>query len=316
MARSSRNRTEAHAALALFHPGDVARRTHALSAGAGDAAPWPLGADDLALALELTVERRTGAEDLALAERDLGALLQLSDSLISTHDISGTLLEICEYLAEVMHADRCSIILLDDEAQHGFVVAASDDATMKNHRIEIAKYPEIREVVRTGAPLVINDVQRAPLFDPVREQIRDKPFASTTLFRCASSRRVQGVLILRESTIRTRGLEDREIRFGRIVANATAVTIRNARLYEMIRDTSERRLSERLKAERRLRQIEKYQRFLRLRGRRFDDRRRAAAASSSRTALRDRSSASTPRRSARSRSTTSSSPRVAPRSTT
>src|SRR4029077_14513964 len=52
-----------------------------------------------------------------------------------------------------------------------------------------------------------------------------------------------------------------EARFGKIVSNGTASAIRNARLYEMIRGTSERRLSERLKAERRLRQIEKYQRF-------------------------------------------------------
>src|SRR5947209_1213964 len=44
-------------------------------------------------------------------------------------------------------------------------------------------------------------------------------------------------------------------------SSGTSIAIRNARLYEMIRGTSERRLSERLKAERRLRQIEKYQRF-------------------------------------------------------
>ncbi|MCK6547441.1 PAS domain S-box protein [Myxococcota bacterium] len=247
--------------IVLHRADDVAMRSEALRFGADDVAPWPLGADDLMLSIQLAVERRRQREDYAQAQRDLSALFELSESLTITHDISGTLLEICVRVAEVMQADRCSIVLLDDEAQHGFVVAASDDSSLKNHRIDIAKYPEIREVVRTGAPLVIDDIESAPIFDSVRETLRGKPVASTTIFPVRIDRRVQGVLMLRERAVRTRGLAQREIRYGRIVANATATAIRNARLYEMIRDTSERRLSERIKAERRLRQIEKYQRF-------------------------------------------------------
>lgn len=247
--------------IVLHRADDVAMRSEALRFGADEVAPWPLRAGDLSLSLELAVERRRQREDHAQAQRDLSALFELSESLTITHDISGTLLEICVRVAEVMQADRCSIVLLDDEAQNGFVVAASDDSSLKNHRIDIAKYPEIREVVRTGAPLVIDDIMSAALFDSVREVIRGKPVASTTIFPVRIDRRVQGVLMLRERTVRTRGLAEREIRYGRIVANATATAIRNARLYEMIRDTSERRLSERIKAERRLRQIEKYQRF-------------------------------------------------------
>jgi PAS domain S-box-containing protein len=132
---------------------------------------------------------------------------------------------------------------------------------MQSHRIEISLYPEIAEVIRTREPLVITDVRRAPLFDSVREKLKDKPLGSTTLFPVQLDHRVEGVLMLRDRAIRTRGLAEREIRFGKIVTNATAIAIRNARIYETIRDTSERRLSERLKAERRLKQIEKYQRF-------------------------------------------------------
>lgn len=200
-------------------------------------------------------------EELHLAQRDLDALLDLSESLIRTHEIEGTLFQICVRLSEVMQADRCSIILLDDEAKRGFVIAASDDGSLKEHRIDVEQYPEIGEVVRTGAPLVIDDVDRAPLFDTVREKIRNKRVASSALFPVRIDRRVQGVLLVRGSKTRANGLASRTLRFGRIVANATAIAIRNARLYDLIRDRSERRLSERLRAERRLRQIEKYQRF-------------------------------------------------------
>lgn len=241
-------------AVVLAHDSDTDRLQHALSKGAACVASFPISRAELSL-------RVRGAAELHHADRDLDALLSLSSSLSGTYDITGALLEICERLAAVMHADRCSIILLDGDAQYGFVVAASDDASIKSHRIEVAGYPEILEVIRTSAPLVITDVQRAPLFDPVREKVKDKPLGSTTLFPVSLDRRVQGVLMLRDRAVRTRGLSEREIRFGRIVANATAIAIRNARIYETIRDTSERRLSDRLKAERRLRQIEKYQRF-------------------------------------------------------
>lgn len=240
--------------IVLAHPLDCDRIDRALALGVASIGSYPISVKELQCRIK-------GAGDIFFANRDLDALLSLSDSLTGTHDITGTLLEICERLALVMHADRCSIILLDDEARHGFVVAASDDATLKSHRIDVAAYPEIEEVIRTREPLVITDVHRAPLFNSVREKVKDKPLGSTTLFPVSLDRRVQGVLMLRDKAIRTRGLADREIRFGRIVANATAIAIRNARIYETIRDTSERRLSDRLKAERRLKQIEKYQRF-------------------------------------------------------
>lgn len=247
--------------LVLFEPSDVDRPARALARGAADVAPFPLARDDLLLRLRVLAARESTRSELSLVSQDFEALLELSGSLSTNHDITHTLLEICERLVKVMHAGRCSIVLLDDEARDGFVVAASDDASLKSHKIEIDGYPEIREVIRTAAPLVIADVHREPLFEPVRDKLKDKPLGSTMVFPVLIDRRVQGVVMLRDHRVRPHGLTPREVRFGRIVANATASAIKNARVYETIRDTSERRLSERLKVERRLRQIEKYQRF-------------------------------------------------------
>src|SRR5688572_10899197 len=114
--------------LVLARGDDSERAYTALALGASDTGPWPVSPEHLGVKLAALAERQRNVEELGYAQRDLNALLDLSDSLINTHDISGTLLEICERLAEVMQADRCSIVLLDDEAQHGFIVAASDDA--------------------------------------------------------------------------------------------------------------------------------------------------------------------------------------------
>lgn len=199
--------------------------------------------------------------DAERSERDLEALLELSESLTRTTAIESTLFRIAELMADVLDADRCSIILLDADHRAGFIIATSDDPTIKNLSIDLEVYPEIRETIRRGSPVIVDDVHRAALFDSVRDKIRDQPLGSAILFPVAIDRRVQGVMHLRTEATLQRQLTAREIRFGRIVANATGIALRNARLYESIRDRSERRLTERIRAERRLRQIEKYQRF-------------------------------------------------------
>lgn len=211
-------------------------------------------------------EARSSRGELLLAERDLEALLDLSESLSNTAAVEGTLLTLAERMAEVLGSDRCSVVLLDEEGKQGIIVAASDDASIRNLPLDLSVYPELREVVRTGEPLTIDDVHLAPIFDEVREKIRGKPVGSTILFPVRVEKKVQAVLHLRTELTRQRELTPREIRFGRIVANATGIALRNARLYDTVRGRSERRLNDMLRAERRLKQIEKYQRFFDLAG--------------------------------------------------
>jgi PAS domain S-box-containing protein len=199
--------------------------------------------------------------ELGRLESDLDALLGLSESLVNTGNIEQALLEITERMSRALDADRCSIVLLDEGSTAGFVVASSDDAGVRNLQIDIQGYPEIQEVMRTREPLLIGNVEDSELLESVRAILHDKKIGSIVIFPMRIERNVQGVLLLRSEATRSRGMSSREVRFGRIVGNATAIAIRNLRLYEVVRDRSERRLTERIKAERRLRQIEKYQRF-------------------------------------------------------
>jgi PAS domain S-box-containing protein len=199
--------------------------------------------------------------ELELVEADLEALLGLSESLISTGHVEQALLEITERMARALGADRCSIVLLDEGSTAGFVVAASDDAGLRNLQIDIQGYPEIQEVMRTHEQLVIGNTDDSALLESVRAILGEKKVGSIVIFPMRIERYVHGVLFLRSENHRPAGLSGREIRFGRIVANSAAIAIRNLRLYETVRDRSERRLNDRIKAERRLKQIEKYQRF-------------------------------------------------------
>ena len=258
---------EGHAVVVLAAAGQSGRLGRALDDGCDDAMVWPGDAGELRARLAAAARREQTRHALKVETGDLTALLGLSELLSSTRDIEGSLRHIAKRMAEVMRSERCSIIILDDEATQGVVVADSADETLRNQPIAVAdRYPEIVEVVRTRAPLVIDDVGKDPLFDDVREIIQDKPVGNTTLFPVKVNRRVQGVLLIRGADVRRTGLTPRQIRFGTIVANATEIALRNARMYQSFRQRTERALSARVRASRRLRQLEKYQRFFDLAG--------------------------------------------------
>jgi PAS domain S-box-containing protein len=243
------------------------RVSEALRLGAKDALIWTEDArEEFCLRVEHVCQEARFAAEQSTDRRDLSALLDLSEALTTSSDVEATLHQIAKRMAEVMHSERCSIILLGDDHRRGIVVADSQDAAVTNHPIAVTSYPEISQVVRTRRALVVDDVGKDPLFDEVRELIKTKPVGNTALFPVHLNTRVQGILMMRGGDVRTEGLTPRQIRFATIIANATAIAIRNARMYRSIRDRTERVLSARIKAERRLRQLEKYQRFFDLAG--------------------------------------------------
>lgn len=259
-----------HLTIVLAHPDHAARILRALDLGAADALIWrdvATSCAELRLRTRAAVDRTLTARLLEHERRDLAALLQLSQTLADAADIEGTLFHIARQVAEVMQSERCSIILLDEDTEHGYVVATSDDASLRGHPIAVGThYPEISEVIRTRTPLVVDDVSRAPLFDPVRERLRGKAVGNTVIFPILLDDKVPGVIHVRGARARTSWLSPHQQQFGAIVANATAIAIRNARLLQRVRDRAERVLSARVRAERRVRQLENYRRFFDLAG--------------------------------------------------
>ncbi|MFO0725454.1 MAG: PAS domain S-box protein [Myxococcota bacterium] len=254
--------------VVLAAPDNPVRVVRALALGAVEAMVYygPGSLPELRLRVQRAVDRARTARQLELERRDLAALLELSHTLSDTGDIEGTLYHIARQVAEVMGSERCSIMLLDDHATSAFVVAASDDPKIGGHELSVAHYPEIAEVLRTKEPLIIDDVSRAPLFDAVRERIRGKPVGSTVLFPVVQGDKVVGVIHVRGAAVRARFLSPHQLQFATIVTNVTAIAIRNARLYQYVRDRAERSATARDRAERRIRQLENYQRFFDLAG--------------------------------------------------
>src|SRR5205823_6160589 len=50
----------------------------------------------------------------------------------------------------------------------GRVVAVYENPAIRDLRVELDRYPEIQEAIRTERPVVVHDVQEHPLFDAIR----------------------------------------------------------------------------------------------------------------------------------------------------
>ncbi len=203
------------------------------------------------------LRHRHHLEELGRKEHDAQVMVELTQALASSLDFREILFTVVRRIADVVRVDRVSIVLAPEDAKVGYVVAASDDEQLANLRIDLAKYPEIQQVLRTRAALAIPDVATHPVLDGVRDDVARTGLASLSLLPIVWEEQAMGVLFLRAAS--TRGpLTPREVGFCQVVANATAVALRNARVMQSLRDETQQVTFARFEAERRSRALKRY----------------------------------------------------------
>ncbi len=238
---------------------DEAAIAQAFALGADDFVRKPLREVELTSRLWAHARLHESAMELVRKERDANVILELSQTLASSLDFREILFTVVRRIAEVVNVSRASIVLApeSEEGDVGYVVVASDDERLSNLQIDLAKYPEIQEVLRTGTILTVNDARTHPILDAVRDSVPADDVASMTLVPIKWQDQALGVLFLRAGSSRQH-LTEREVHFCQIVANTTAVALRNARVMQSLRDHTQQVTFARFEAERRLRSFKRY----------------------------------------------------------
>lgn len=227
-----------------------------IAAGADDFVVRSGSRSVLRARMALHLRTHLTAARVARSQRSLSAMLEITQALASSTDIQEILYTVVRRIADVVHVDRVSIVLVPDDTQpHGYVVAASDDAALSNLRLDLEKYPEIRHVLAQRQPLTIDDVGTHPVLDGVRSSIAGLGLCSLTLIPMLFEGKVIGVLFLRA---RDPGpLDHQQVGFCQVLANATAIALSNARILQTLHGASARGKS-RVEAEKRLALLRRY----------------------------------------------------------
>jgi len=219
----------------------------------------PYAAADLPPLLRALSRARRDRDEMLRQTQDLAALLDVTRTFAASGDTDRLLFEVVEKLAGRLTVERCSMVLVDSQRGTGWVVAASDDAMVRELRIDLSSYPEIREVLQTRKPLVIDDARRHSLLDPVREALDKQGISAMAVVPMMSEGEVVGVLFLR--AMARSAFSPREVGFLSIVANATAVALRNAQLVGRVQTERSQEVAARVAAEREVHQLRRYEEF-------------------------------------------------------
>lgn len=172
-----------------------------------------------------------------LQRSDLEALLEIAEAATSHLDLEELLRVVVAKVAQVVPVDRCSVILVEEDADQAIVIASHDVPELRRLPIEIARYPEIRHALESKSAVVIEDVHSDPLMEDVRHLLEKKPVASLVVTPLIAQGDAVGALFLRLA--RRTAFGPHEQAFVRAVASTVANSVRNARLHSSVRKKKE-----------------------------------------------------------------------------
>lgn len=222
----------------------------ALSAGATDIAAQPVPPAVLATRcrnlLKLSRREAAGAQ----------ALTRINDVLTADGDDADALVSVLHITASVLGFDRASLVAHIEGSDHAFVIAASDAEPLQRFTLAIAEYPEIVEAMRTGQPVLIEDVHGHPLTERIAERLASRDIRALTVFPVQWRGRSLGAILLRKRVPGLSHVGPRGVELGRLIASITAAHLRHGAVLESLRDQTHRISRARYEAERRLRGID------------------------------------------------------------
>lgn len=149
---------------------DGALPVSALRDGAVDFLTKPFRLDELLARVENHVRRN---QDLRRAREAARMRLQAIDLIrelnrVVTADEMFHL--VTSRTSEILGVGRCSVLVVQQGESVARVAASSEAELTDGLELDLAVYPEVREALRTGQPVRVEDVATSPLFDGVRTE--------------------------------------------------------------------------------------------------------------------------------------------------
>ncbi|MBW2022781.1 MAG: PAS domain S-box protein, partial [Deltaproteobacteria bacterium] len=185
---------------------------------------------ELVILRDITEEKRIA--------RNNEALLKISLSLHEYPDLDELLDFISNEVKRLMAAEGALVILLDEEKNEFFFEAAAHDDEAAERRVKEIRFPANRgvsgRVVRTGQPVVIEDVSKNADFYRVIDTLAGFTTKSLLAVPLRTKDRIIGVLIAMNKKV---GMFDQmDMELMSMIGSTAALSIENARFSAEIRE--------------------------------------------------------------------------------
>lgn len=193
----------------------------------------PLYEEDLEFKIKDIARRREMMDDLKKEANDLQTIVDLTYLVSSTFSSHEILYFIVKKISEVISVTRCSIIRVNSDKRNAYVISTFEDPKLKNLKLDLRKYPEIRKALKSKEPVIVNDVSKDPLMEKVRGILFPLGIRSIVVIPIVFREEVIGTIFLRTSRAQS-NFTEKEIRLCNAIADVTANALYNALLFERI----------------------------------------------------------------------------------
>ena len=216
--------------IVLVADGGADAVADALQAGAQDAMASPVHFGELRARIDADLRARREVQEArdALRTRDLlFDIFQEVSAALRADEIFQTLVR---RVGQAFGLTHCSFVLTAPGEDQGRVVAVYENPAIRDLRVELERYPEIQEAIRTERPVIIHDVREHPLFDTIRrhwvQQAIEVNVQSAVALPVFVQGRAAGVFFLRTVTGDPR-LRPQDVAFANTIAQAAARVLEN-----------------------------------------------------------------------------------------
>ncbi len=206
--------------------------TEGLDAGADDYIEKPFIPKVLRARVRAHLRSKALYDFMEQAKRDLEIFLDVTMETTSSLHLVDVLRAITVKVAEHLDIKRCSVVLVDQKKGHSYVVASSDSSNIGGLCISLDRYPEIKKVMDTMEPLIV-DLRTDPLLAEVRKEIH-LPDQSVLVIPIIFREEVMGTFLLRAD--KRGSFSGRDLTLCRSIANSSANAIKNASLFEKLEE--------------------------------------------------------------------------------
>ncbi|MEZ5070443.1 MAG: ATP-binding protein [Bacteroidales bacterium] len=165
--------------------------------------------------------------------RELGVIMNLSQSIISTLDYQEVLQIISDGMSELMDIETAAMYTLEED--DSLLLSATTpplDPGMPDslRRADLKDHPHIGECLRRGSPVLVSDTTREDLSPAERNVVEMRLLRSLLYYPFQGKQQSLGVLILGTCN-KAKEFTDHEVELGSTVANHLALALENVSLH-------------------------------------------------------------------------------------